>query len=196
MLTLGSNLQSTPVMSLQTGAALAVTSRPIIDPDKLKIAAYELEGPLLAERPAFLRVDEIRELGSVGIIIDSTDEIIGLHDVITLERLYELGFNLIGLAVIDEEGRKLGKVADYSVDTIDFVIKQLQVNRGIIKSLTHTALLINRSQIVTVTDTSIIVKSMAHRAEAQPVIEAIRHDYVNPFRTQKPQAEASDASQS
>jgi len=191
MLTHGSNLHNTPVMSLQTGTALAVTGKPIIDPDRLRVVAYELEGPLLVERPAFLRVDEIRELGSVGIIIDSSDELIGLHDVITLERLYELGFNLVGLSVIDEEGRKLGKVADYSVDTLDFVIKQLQVNRGLLKSLANTALLINRSQIVTVTDTKVIVKSMAHK-EAQPVLEAIRHDYVNPFRTQKPRAEAVD----
>lgn len=189
MLSLGSNLHDTPVMSLQTGGMLARALRPIIDPATLRILAYEVEGPLLAERPAFLRINEIRELGPIGMIIDSTDELITTGDVIKIDQLQKLNFNLVGLNVIDEHKRKLGKVADYSLDTSDFVIRQLHINRGIFKSLANTELLIHRSQIIEINDTTVTVKSAAKK-QANPVMEAVRHDYVNPFRAQNAQPES------
>jgi hypothetical protein len=39
-------------------------------------------------------------------------------------------------------------VDDYTLDTSDFVIQQLNVKRGLFKSITDTGLLIDRSQIV------------------------------------------------
>ena len=76
-----------PVMSLQTGSELARTSREIIDPKNLSIIAYELEGQLLDQRPSLLRIDDVREIGPLGMIIDSTDEIIGIDDVITIKEI-------------------------------------------------------------------------------------------------------------
>ena len=77
MLVLGSRLNETPVMSLQTGTRLAVTTQPIIDPSNLRIFAYEIKGPLLTQQPSFLRTADIREYGRLGMIIDSNDEIVG-----------------------------------------------------------------------------------------------------------------------
>ena len=74
-----------PVMSLQTGSELARTSREIIDPKNLSIIAYELEGQLLDQRPSLLRIDDVREIGPLVIIIDSTYEIIGIDDLITIK---------------------------------------------------------------------------------------------------------------
>ena len=186
MLILGSRLNSTPVMSLQTGTRLAVTQRPIIDPATLRILAYEVEGPLLTQNPSFVRTNDIREYGRLGMIIDSNDELIGLEDVIQIQKVYSLQFNLIGIHVIDEHGRKLGKVDDYTLETGDFVIQQLNVRRGFIKGITETGLLINRSQIIEINDTAIIVKSPSIRS-SEPVMQAIRGEFANPFRTPKPQ---------
>lgn len=188
MLILGSRLIHTPVMSLQTGTRLAHTAKPIIDPATLRITAYEVEGPLLTERPAFIRTADIREYGRLGMIINSNDELVGLDDVINIKKIYELNFPLIGLQVIDDHKHKLGKVDDYTLDTTDFVIQQLNVKRGLIKGITDTGLLINRSQIIEINNTSIIVKSPSVKS-AEPVMQAIRTEYINPFRNQKPQTE-------
>jgi len=182
MLILGTRLLNTPVMSLQTGGRLASTQKPVIDPSNLKIVAFEVEGQLLSERPALLRVDEIREMGRVGMIVNSNDEFIGVHDVIKIERLYELGFPLIGMVVIDDTKRRLGKVEDYTVDTDSFVIQQLTVHRGFFKGLTDTGLLISRTQIIEITDNEIVVKSPTQKSIA-PVMQASRAEFVNPFRT-------------
>ena len=189
MLLLGSALLHCPIMSLQTGTRLAETTRPIVDPSNLRIIAYEVEGPLLTDRPAFIRIQDVREYSRVGMIVDGNDELIGLDDVIAVKNLHDINFNIIGLNVIDERRRRIGKVADYTIDTDSFVIQQINVRRGIFKSLTDAGLLINRSQIIEINDTTIVVRSPTVKA-ASPVVSAVRGAYVNPFRAPKPQTEA------
>jgi len=185
MLLLGSRLNDTPIMSLQTGTKLASTKNAIIDPTNLKIVAYEVDGPMLNERPSLIRIADVRELSDVGMIIDSSDEFINASDVISIEKIYKLGFKLLGLNVIDESKRKLGKVNDYSLDTSSFVIQQLSVSRGIIKSLSETEMLIHRSQIVEINDNAIIVRSAAKKLE--PITKSNHLTYLNPFRSNSPQ---------
>jgi uncharacterized protein YrrD len=188
MLIIGTRLLNTPVMSLQTGGKLAHTQKPIIDPSNLKIIAFEVDGPLLSERPALLRVADIREMGRVGMIINSNDEIIGVHDVIKIEKLYDLGFPLIGMNVIDDRKHRLGKVEDYTVDTDSFVIQQLTVKRGFFKGLTDTGLLISRTQIIEINDNEIIVRSPTQKS-VEPMMQSSRTEFVNPFRNNKPVSE-------
>lgn len=195
MLILGSRLNATPVMSLQTGGRLAHTTKPIIDPATLRIMAYEIEGPLLTEHPSFLRTNDIREFGRLGMIIDSNDEIIGLEDVLQIEKLYKLGFPLIGMQVIDEHKHRLGKVNDYTLETNSYVIQQLNVNRGFFKGLNDTGLLIHRSQIVEINDKAIVVKSLANKS-VEPVMQAMRNEFVNPFRKPAPTAKPESSTSS
>lgn len=192
MLILGSRLDGTPVMSLQTGARLAQTTKPIINPANLKIVAYEVEGPLLTESPSFLRTADIREYGRLGMIIDSTDELVGLDDVLEIEKLYTLAFPLVGMQVIDERKSKLGKVTDYTLETDGYVVQQLNVSRGFLKGFNDTGLLIHRSQIVEINDKNIVVKS-AHNKSVEPVMQTLRGEFVNPFRkpSNQPEPEAT-----
>lgn len=191
MLVLGSRLHDTPVMSLQTGTRLAKVSAPIINPANLKIVAYEVDGPLLGEHPSFLCTDDIREMGTLGMIIDSADEFVGPNDVIKLKELRELDFQLVGMPVVDEHKHKLGKVDDYTLETKGFVIQQLNVKRGLLRGFNDTGLLIHRSQIAEINDHVIIVKTTAKKS-VEPVMEATRHEYVNPFRGTAPQPEPGE----
>lgn len=185
MLLIGSKVIRASIMGLQTGTRLAVTKEPIIDPATLKIIAYEVDGPLLTEHPSFLRIADIRELSPVGMIIDSSDEFVGHDDVIAISKLLELGFNLIGISVVDDTGKKLGKVADYIIDTDSFFIQQLKVKQKIMKSLTNTELLIHRTQILEISNTTITVKSA--RKKAKQAVKAESLSFVNPFKPASPQ---------
>lgn len=192
MLVLGTQLINTPVMSLQTGAELARTKTPVIDPRTLTIVAYELTGHTLDQHPSLLRMADIRELSDIGMIIDSSDEFIGVDDVVKLKETYDLHFPLIGLSVVDDKKRKLGKVEDYSVEIGGFVIQQLTVRRPILKSLGDTELLIHRTQIIEINDTTITVKSASNEVK-DPIPHAVKA-YVNPFRQAgSPQPEAIQA---
>lgn len=177
-------------MGLQTGTKLATTKSPVIDPASLQIVAYEVEGPLLVERPSFIRIADVRELSDVGMIIDSSDEFVGLSDVISIEKIYRLNFALVGLTVIDQAKHKLGKVSNYSVDSSSFIIQQLNVTRGGLKSLSETELLVHRSQIVEINDKSIIVRTTLQKL--QPIEKPAQLNYLNPFRATTPQPENSN----
>ena len=195
MLIQGSRYIGRPVMSLQTGARLGVTDRALIDPTNLTVAAFEVVGPLVTEHPTYLRVAEIRESATIGMIIDDNDDLIGLDDVIRIKQLHDIDFELINMPVIDESKRRLGKVSGYTLESGSYVIEQIHVKRGVIRGITETSLLIHRGQVVRVTDNEIIVKSTAKKVASEPVTVARRHDYVNPFRQSLPQTEsASDAS--
>lgn len=175
-------------MGLQTGTRLATTKVPIIDPSNLKILAYEAEGPLLSDHPSFIRINDVRELSDVGMIIDSNDEFVAIDDVIKLKEVYELDFNPINMMVVNESKHKLGKVYNYSLDTDNFVIQQLNVKPSILKSLSDSELLIHRSQIIEINNYEIIVKTTAEKLKpiAKPKNQM---SYINPFRSQSPQAE-------
>jgi sporulation protein YlmC with PRC-barrel domain len=180
MLLAGSRLIDTPVLGLQTGSELARTTQPIIDPAKLEIIAYELSGPLLDMHPSLLRIADVREFSDIGIIVDSSDEFVMPDDIIKLGEIYKLHFDIVGMRVIDEKRRKLGKVSAYTIDTTGFLIQQLSVKRPLLKSLNDTELLIHRSQITEINDDAIVVHSQAKIP--QPVVQSVRSAYVNPFR--------------
>lgn len=166
---------------------MAKTTSPLIDPRNLTIVAYELEGHSLDQTPSFLRMADVRELSNLGFIVDSSDEFIGLGDVIKVKEIYDLHFSLNGKKVIDEKKHKLGTVSGYSIEPGSFMVKQLNVKRPLLKSLTDTELLIDRTQITEITDETITIKN--DEREPSPVKRA-REAYTNPFRGQTPQPEA------
>ena len=185
----------TPVMSLQTGSELGRTVRPIINPRELSIVAFELHGINLDFDPSLLRINDIREIGPMGMIIDSSDELISVSDVIKIKEIYELNFELVGLKVIDDKKRNVGKVTGFTLDASSFFIQQLQVKRPLLKSFGDTEFLIHRSQVVKITDDYLLVKSpdIRHKeAVAEPTGGQM---FENPFRKPaQPAPETIDAS--
>jgi len=181
MLLIGSSLIGMPIMGLQTGTQLAVTKMPVIDPANLKIIAYEVDGPLLSERPSFIRIADVREISNVGMIIDSNDEFVGLEDVIKIKEIHDLGFKLVDINVIDDRKSKLGKVESYNVDSDSFMIQQLNIKQSLLKSLSDSSLLIHRSQITEINNQNIVVKSAAKKLE--PMLKPGQLTYMNPFKS-------------
>ena len=183
-----------PVMSLQTGSELGRIVRPIINPRELSIVAFELHGINLDYDPSLLRINDIREIGPMGMIIDSSDELISVSDVIKIKEIYELNFELVGLKVIDDKKRNVGKVTGFTLDASSFFIQQLQVKRPLLKSFGDTEFLIHRSQVVKITDDYLLVKSPDIRHK-EAVAEPTGQMFENPFRKPaQPAPETIDAS--
>lgn len=190
MLLAGSRLIHAPVMGLQTGGELARTQRAIVDPRTLEIVAYEVTGPLLSDHPSLLRIVDVREFSDVGLIIDSSDEFVGVSDIIKLQEIYTFNFNPVGMAVIDKKRKRLGKVESYTIETGTFSIQQLSVKRPLLKSFSETELLIHRTQIIEINDNAIVVEHDGTIPE--PMLESVRAVYTNPFRKNQPIEHSSD----
>lgn len=192
MLTFGERLINVPVLSLQTGAELARTDTPIIDPANLKIIAYYIIGQKLDFNPAILFTNDIREVADVGFIINSSDDFIGPDDIVTQHDIVSLHFTPINLKVVDTEGRKLGKVTRYSVDQDSFIIQQLHVTPPLTKVFTQGDFLVHRNQITAISNKTITVRTPSVKVEqstAQPALKP----FTNPFRQpSRPEAEHSE----
>lgn len=188
MLILGSQLNQTPVMSLQTGTQLAIAGDPLVDPSNLQILAYKLEDSISgAKQTELIRIADIRELSKLGFIIDSIDEFVQPTDVIKINEIYNLNFNLIGMKVIDQKNSRIGIITDFTIDLNNFMVQQLIVKRPILKSFNDPELTIHRSQITAVDDYKITIKT-----EVEPKLttkikettpEGFTPNYVNPFRS-------------
>lgn len=191
MLTFGSSMQSSPVLSLQNGQRVATTTNPLIDPRNLTIVAYWCDGVFRRNRPTLLLIKDVREFSRVGFIIDSEDELVDKEDMLSLKKLFDINFKLINIDVYDEDGKKIGKVEDYSIEPKSFVIEQLRIKRPIMKSFNSTSFLVNRSQVVEITNRRIIIKSSKVDGDVKSEVE--QQGFVNPFATANPQAEVSDS---
>ncbi len=189
MLVLHNRLIGVPLMSLQTGAQVGTTTAAIIDPRRLNIVAFYCEGANIGFKPAILHTSDIREYSDIGIIINDSDDIMLPDDLVRLKEVLDFQFELVGKRVVEDTGRKLGKISDYATDIESFYIIKLHVQPSLFQSLGAAELLIDRSQIVNITDDKIVVRRPISKEE---VPSAIHPHIDNPFRKPRPQAEATE----
>ena len=185
MLVYASELQGFPVLSLQVGGEIAICDFPVVDPNDLKLVAYTLTNIVQDEDTGgdILVLDDVREFSKNGLIVDSGSRFVSRDEVVRLDEIMSLNFNLIGLKVVSESGKKIGKIKDYTIDTKTFMIYQIIVDRPVIKSLVDPELTINRSQIVEIDDYKITIKNEAEKISLDQT-EDFQPNFVNPFRSE------------
>lgn len=166
MLVLSNIFMGKPVASIQSGHRIAVVEDLIIDPKNLKIFAVTVTSPNLGSN-LVLHTEDIRDVNQQGLIVDNNDQLMTFDDdLVRLKEITEIDFQLLKKGVYTETGKKLGKIADFVVDTDSFMIMKIHVDRSIAKSFGTSQLIIDRSQIVKVTDQRVIVKSTAKKTKS------------------------------
>lgn len=179
MLISAKSLPGTKIYSMQSVSAIGQVSAPIIDPDKLQIVAFYIAGPNV-HAANILPATSIREYSNYGFIVDSADELSEPGDIVRVDKAIELGFGLLGLKVITKKGSRLGHVTDFTIKAEDCIITSLIVKRPVFKSFIDPELTIPRSEIIEVTDTSVIIKSEESAIKKQAT--EFVPNFVNPFR--------------
>lgn len=198
MLVIGSCLINYPILSLHVGGLISHTIEPVIDPENLSVMAYTLNSREIDDPEAgdILMIEDVREFSDEGLIIDSTDRLVNREDVIKLDKVMDLDFKLVGLKVVTKDGKKLGKVIDYTLDSGSFSIFQLIVQRPFFDAIVDPELTINRSQIVEINDTKIVIKHDKQKVKLPKAgsKKEFVPNYVNPFR--KPNYSEEDTAES
>lgn len=178
-----------PILSLQTGAELARTQDVIVDPRRLVIPAIRVHGSRLDNKDSVLHPEDIREISDIGMIIDDSDKLMSTEGLVRLQEVIDFGFVLPGISVIDDQGKKIGTVKDYSVDPENFSIQQLYIKPPFIKSIGVSTLTVHRSQVISVDNRKIVVKSPTIKEDAKQTLrQPAQHQasFVNPFRNPTP----------
>lgn len=185
MLISASKLSNYPVLSLHVGGEIAQVKSLIIDPAKLQIIAFQVDGLAIRNDPEvgdFLESRDVREFASIGMIIDSSERLVNSEDVVKLKEVLALDFGLIGLKVETKKGSNLGKITDFTVETDTFKIKQLIVRRPVLKAIIDPELTIPRKEIIEVADDKIVVKDEEEKIRTRALKDDFVPNFVNPFR--------------
>lgn len=184
MLIEGSKLLNYPILSLHTASRIAEVKALVVDPNFLKIVAFEISAVSSKQR-LFLDVTSVREFSKMGMIVDSDEEFIEQNDVIKLKETIELGFTLENMKVVTKKKTMLGRVEDFMVTTDSFQVMQLIVKRPIYKALIDPELVIGRSEIHEINDNEIIVKSEESTIMKKSGTLDFVPNFVNPFKDGK-----------
>lgn len=157
MLQLSQLLLNRPVLSLRSGDAVATATKPIINPDNLKIVGFYCD---TAHGQLILLTQDIREIVPDGLVIDDYERLAEANDLVRLKKVLDINFTLLGKQVETVDKHKLGKVSDYAIETSSMYIQKLYVSQSVLKSFTGGSLSIDRSQIHETTPKKIIVNEL------------------------------------
>ena len=184
MLIEGSKLLKYPILSLHTASRIAEVKGLVIDPNFLKVVAFEISA-VSSRQSLFLEASSVREFSKMGMIVDSDEEFVEKDDVIKLKETIDLGFSLDNMKVISKKKAMLGRIEDFIINTEDFQIMQLIVKRPIYKALIDPELVIGRSDIHEINDSEIIVKSEEGTIMKKSGTLDFVPNFVNPFKDGK-----------
>ena len=172
MMVLSSALKNKPVASVQSGHKVATTADMIIDPRNLKVFAFKVTSPKSPN--LVLHTEDVRNVTPQGLVIDHNNQLMTFdEDLVRLNEVAKINFVLIDKPVYTDDKKKIGKVSDFATETQDFMIMKLHVTRSLFKSFGSSQLIIDRSQIVQITDDRIVVKSTALKEKVTDIKTAV-----------------------
>ena len=84
MLVSATHLVGTPILSLQASGPIGRVASSIVDPDTLRVIAFRVEGPGVSPAANILDASSVREYSSLGMVIDSADELVADDDIVKI----------------------------------------------------------------------------------------------------------------
>jgi hypothetical protein len=170
MLFMSKSLFNRPVVSLRSGGQIALAIAPIINPHNLKILGWWC-APRSGRGRLVLLAEDVRELMTRGLAVNDDDALSSAEDLVRHREILDIKFALIDKTVKTKR-QKLGKVGDFSYNDGLFVQK-LYVTRPVTKIFSsQDTLLIDRTQILEVTDSYILVRDAEVKATEEITVPA------------------------
>ena len=154
MLKRANQIQTLDIASLHTSNVIDQTDEMIIDPNNLSVVGF-----YLSESPEkILLARDIRECNDKQAIIDSSDVFAEPDDLLRLKDTLDIKYRLVGAKAWTKSGKKLGTVTDYVIDDVSWMIQKLHVKQPLFSNLSNGTLIIDRRQVIEVTDDQVIVE--------------------------------------
>lgn len=165
MLQLSGMILNRPVLSLRIGRPIATTVSAIFNPDNLKIEGfYCIESQ--SHKRLILLCQDIRDVLPQGFVVNDQESLSEPEELVRLEHVLKLNFDIIGKQVETTTKHKIGKVNDFAVDIQSMYVQKIYVAQSLLKSFSGGNLGIDRSQIVEITDTRIIINDLEAKVPA------------------------------
>ncbi len=170
MLISGQQLIGKNIISMRIGRAIGVTTEIIINPNNLKIEGWFAQD-LDTKKTVILLSQDVRGFVEQGFAVNDHDALSDPDELIRLKELLKLNFTLIGKIVVTDHRRRVGKVVNYSLNDSNFYIQKLNINQSILKNFSGGEIIVDRSQILEITDSKIrISEATAQDSAPMPAI--------------------------
>lgn len=137
---------------------------PVVNPNNLKIEGFYCKGSL--RKQTILVAQDIRDILPQGIVVNDEDVLTDAGELVRLQSVISLNFELLGKPVETTDKQRLGKVSDYATETDSLIIKKLYVTQPIYRNFSGGNLGIDRTQIVEITDKKVIVSDVSAKVTA------------------------------
>lgn len=159
MYVLASQLRNLPIVGLQTGQEVGTVMRPLVRADSLDIPALycKIHGGRPEKRYVILMRD-IRQHANDCVIVDSHEDIEEAGEIVRLQQAINNDYDPINKLVVNEDGTRLGRVEDYTLNIGSHRIQKLYVHQPFWRSILFHNLVIDRSQIIDINTKQITVR--------------------------------------
>jgi len=148
-----SNIVGTSVYLSDGRKPIAMVGDVIMDTDRGKLLAFVVD----KSNQMVIMDRDIIGWGDV-IQINNFDDIIEADDIIRLTDIRKKNIVLFGNKVLTREGKVLGKVVDFSLDTNNFELKNLFVAKYILGLLQYDQRIIPASKVVEILKDKVVVE--------------------------------------
>ncbi|HVX57403.1 MAG TPA: hypothetical protein VHA37_06750 [Candidatus Saccharimonadales bacterium] len=166
MLQLSGALLRKSVLSLRTGTPIASVTGPIINPNNLKIEGFYCQDRFDKKKQLILLYQDIRDVMPDGYVVNDHDVLAEPDELVRLQKILKLDFQLIGKPVVTVSKEKVGKVSDYATEVETMFVQKLYASQSILKNFAGGSLSIDRTQIQEITPRRIIINDLLKSAPA------------------------------
>ncbi len=169
---LASEFEKIIIISKNERTVLGSLKDVIINPDNGDMVGIVCHVPGL-KKEMVANSSDITGVGTNFIMIGSVDNVAEKDEIIRLKEVLDKEIELIGSKVVDEDGRNLGKLRDYSVNLKTLRLERLYVTSVSFVKLIAKDLLIPSKDIIKIEKGKITVSGGSVRT-AQKIAEIVK----------------------
>jgi sporulation protein YlmC with PRC-barrel domain len=140
---------------------VATITAAIINPNNLKIEGFYCQDAFdKKKKNLVLLYQDIRDIMLDGYVVNDHDVLAEPEELVRLQKILELDFELLGKPVVTASKQKVGKVSDYATEVETMFIQKLYVSQSILKNFTGGSLSVDRNQVQEITPRRIIISDL------------------------------------
>lgn len=156
------------IILFQERAIIGMVKRVLIDPSDGAFVGLAVNA-LHNNKEMYIPLTEIKGFGQGLIIIEELSSLSDSEEVIKIKEVLESEPKIANSLVVTENGQKLGRVEDATLDLRIAQLKKIYVNPRYLKGILGDQLIIDAKQIVAIEQERIIVKD-GFAKEKKPVV--------------------------
>lgn len=153
-----SKLLNLEIASFQDWAKIGTATEYLLNKEKLKIDIVRVKKKN-DKNYYYLTANDIRSINEKLLIVDSAQDLSGEDDLVRYKGMIAENIILLGSKVIDEDGKKIGNVKDYTIDYNSLEIIKLHIKTNWLNRLINERLIVDKSDVKNVTKNTITIRN-------------------------------------